>query len=77
MNICVYGCGYFGITIACGLSEIGHKVHCIDKNDYRITNLKKGIADLYEPDIKETVLKNINNNLCGWGGRKPTRQFKY
>ena len=63
MNICVYGCGYFGITIACGLSEIGHKVHCIDKNDYRITNLKKGIADLYEPDIKETVLKNINNNL--------------
>ncbi len=59
MKICVYGCGFQGLPIVCALAMLGHKIVCIDKNDYRIENNKKGIIDIYEQDIEEVILKGI------------------
>ena len=62
MKVCIFGCGYLGLTIACGLAQIGHNVYCIDKNDYRTSNVKKGILDIYEPNIEKSLLKNMKQN---------------
>ena len=58
MKICIFGCGYLGLTIACGLSVFNHDIYCIDKNDYRVKNLKLGIIDIYEPEIQEKLEEN-------------------
>ncbi len=62
MKICVLGVGYVGLTTAALFSDLGNVVHCIDINEERIANLKKGIMPIYEPGLKEIVERNIAEN---------------
>jgi UDPglucose 6-dehydrogenase len=58
MKVTVFGIGYVGLVQAAVLAEVGHDVVCIDVDQNKVDNLKKGIIPIYEPGL--TPLVNAN-----------------
>lgn len=58
MNVCVIGAGYVGLTTAAVLSDLGHKVCCVDKNQEKIERLNRGEVTVYEPGLDEKIDRN-------------------
>lgn len=58
-NVCVVGTGYVGLVTGACLSEIGHKVICVDSIKSKVSMLKKGKMPIYEPGLEELVKKNV------------------
>ena len=63
MNISVIGAGYVGLVTGACLTELGMNVLCMDINEEKINQLKKGILPIYEPDLSEIVLENLKDRL--------------
>ena len=58
MKICIFGAGYVGLVAAACFAESGNTVIAVDVDHERIDNLKQGIIPIYEPGLKEMVLRN-------------------
>jgi len=58
-KIAIIGMWHLGETYSACLADMGHTVIGIDENKVVINNLKKGIAPLEEPGLKEIIVKNI------------------
>lgn len=58
MKICIFGAGYVGLVAAACFAESGNSVITVDINESRIDGLKQGIIPIYEPGLKEMILRN-------------------
>jgi UDPglucose 6-dehydrogenase len=61
MKIVVIGSGYVGLVSGTCFSDFGHDVVCVDKDEKKIENLKKGIIPIYEPGLETMVSENAKS----------------
>lgn len=61
MNVTVFGIGYVGLVQAAVLADAGHHVICVDIDETRVENLKKGIIPIYEPGLTPIVEENYKD----------------
>ncbi len=55
MKISVIGTGYVGLVTGACLANLGNDVICVDIDDERVSNLRRGILPFFEPGLREVV----------------------
>jgi len=55
MKLTVFGIGYVGLVQAAVLASVGHDVICVDIDQMKVDNLKKGLIPIYEPGLTSLV----------------------
>ena len=59
MNITIVGTGYVGLVTGTTLAELGNSVYCVDIDEKKVEGMKNGIVPIYEPNLEEMFLRNI------------------
>ena len=59
MKIGIIGTGYVGLTQGVVFSNLGKNVICMDISEEKVNTLKKGSLSIYEPGLRELMLKSI------------------
>ncbi|WP_226642174.1 UDP-glucose dehydrogenase family protein [Microbulbifer variabilis] len=66
MNVTVFGSGYVGLVQAAVLAEVGHNILCIDIDEKKVEDLKKGIIPIYEPGLSPLIERNLKNGTLSF-----------
>ena len=66
MKVTVFGIGYVGLVQAAILASVGHDVVCVDIDETKVENLKKGIIPIYEPGLTPLVEDTYKNGLLNF-----------
>jgi UDPglucose 6-dehydrogenase len=61
MRIAMIGTGYVGLVSAACLSEFGHEVVCVDKDEKKIADLGAGRIPIFEPGLEELVAAGMKS----------------
>jgi UDPglucose 6-dehydrogenase len=64
MKITVVGTGYVGLVTGACLADVGIQVTCVDIDQNKIDGLKNGIMPIYEPGLKDIVLRNHKRSFA-------------
>ncbi len=59
MKICMIGAGYVGLVSAACFTEFGWHVVCVDKDQKRLDDMKRGVSPIYEPGLDDLLNRNI------------------
>lgn len=59
MNIAIIGTGYVGLVSGTCFAETGNNVVCIDINEDKINQLRRGETPIYEPGLDVLLERNI------------------
>ncbi len=62
MKISVVGTGYVGLVSGTCFAETGITVSCVDIDQEKIDNLNQQIIPIYEPGLKEMLVRNVEKN---------------
>lgn len=61
MRIAIVGTGYVGLVTGISLTELGHKVICVDSDKDKVLTIQNGKPPFFEPGIEESLGKAIKN----------------
>lgn len=61
MEICIIGTGYVGLVTGSIFADLGNDVICIDKDGEKIKKLSEGFMPIYEPGLREMVIRNLSD----------------
>ncbi len=67
MRIAMIGSGYVGLVSGACLSEFGHSVICVDKDEAKIAALAKGSIPIFEPGLEDVVAANARAGRLSFG----------
>ena len=56
------GTGYVGLVTGATLSDIGHKVTCLDIIESKVNELNQGKSPIFEPGLEALVQSNVQSN---------------
>jgi UDPglucose 6-dehydrogenase len=59
MKLTVVGTGYVGLVTGACFAEMGNDVLCIDLDAAKIERLRQGELPIFEPGLKDIVLRNV------------------
>ncbi|RVN84496.1 UDP-glucose 6-dehydrogenase [Sinorhizobium meliloti] len=59
MKIPMIGAGYVGLVSGVCFADFGHDVVCVDKDEGKISALKKGQIPIFEPGLDHLVASNV------------------
>ena len=57
-RICMIGVGYVGLVTGACLADLGNQVVCVNRDERKAANLRKGILPIFEPGLEEIVQHN-------------------
>jgi len=63
MRIAMIGTGYVGLVTGTCFADSGNDVICVDINETKIQGLREGKIPIYEPGLKDLVLRNSETGL--------------
>lgn len=66
MDVGVFGTGYVGLVQAAALSDVGHRVICVDIDAHRISQLQRAVPPIHERGLTELLERNLAEGTLGF-----------
>ena len=66
MKLAMVGTGYVGLVTGTCFAEMGNDVICVDVDEEKVKKLREGVIPIYEPGLKDLVLRNSNSGTLSF-----------